>query len=370
MKRKYIILTVTGLMIASLTACGGNQASDASGNDAKQEEQGQDSQGTETVIQGDTGDSREDAEKSTEEDETTSGVEDQTAESGDFTFADLANQLFTYSSGAGGWSTDFEIASDGSFTGTYHDSDMGSTGEGYEDGTMYLCSFSGTFTSLTRINDYTYEMKMEDLSYDETPGKEEIKDQVKYIYDKAYGLEGTETFKVFLPGAPVSALTEEEYSWVQWANEDAGSTELAEKLFITVIVNEPEEIAMYAYPSDAQTPYEEASQTLQDYKKQYEELEKRLQKETIQSRMNDCATQMYDVSDTCLNEIWSLVKNNTGEEKFNEILNEQRKWIAEKEAAGDEIMKNNDGSSAQMDSSLKMADLTMERCEELLKYLE
>lgn len=52
------------------------------------------------------------------------------------------------------------------------------------------------------------------------------------------------------------------------------------------------------------------------------------------------------------------------------ILTEQRKWIADKEAAGNEILDQNDGSSAQMDSSLKMAELTMERCEELADYLK
>ena len=80
--------------------------------------------------------------------------------------------------------------------------------------------------------------------------------------------------------------------------------------------------------------------------------------------------QMYDISDSCLNEIWNLVKYNTSEEKFNEILAEQRKWIADKEAAGNEILEQNDGSSAQMDRSQIMAELTMERCEELADYLK
>ena len=46
--------------------------------------------------------------------------------------------------------------------------------------------FSGDFTGLTKINDYTYEMKMENLTYEETPGKEEIADGVKYIYTDVY----------------------------------------------------------------------------------------------------------------------------------------------------------------------------------------
>lgn len=37
-----------------------------------------------------------------------------------------------------------------------------------------LCSFSGKFTNLRKINEYTYEMDMEDLTYENTPGEEEI----------------------------------------------------------------------------------------------------------------------------------------------------------------------------------------------------
>lgn len=244
---------------------------------------------------------------------------------------------------------------------------MGDTGDDYENGTMYLCSFSGKFTDLTKINDYTYQMKMENLTYDETPGKEEIADGVKYIYTDVYGLEGTDTFKVYLPGAPVRDLSEEEYFWVRTANEN-GAEGAQDTLTIPVIVNEKMEYGIYSYKR--MTPYEEAKSTLATYQASYDAAEEELKKATIQSRMDDCSIQMYDISDSCLNEIWNLVKYNTSEEKFNEILNEQRKWIADKEAAGNEIMENNDGSSALMDSSQIMAELTMERCEELADYLK
>ena len=244
---------------------------------------------------------------------------------------------------------------------------MGDTGENYENGTRYICGFSGNFTGLTKINDYTYEMKMENLTYEETPGKEEIADGVKYIYTDVYGLEGTDTFKVYLPGAPVSDLSEEEYFWVRTANEN-GAEESQDTLTIPVIVNEKMEYGIYSYKR--MTPYEEAKSTLTTYQASYDAAEEELKKATTQSRLNDCSIQMYDISDSCLNEIWNLVKYNTSEEKFNEILNEQRKWIADKEAAGNEIMENNGGSSALMDSSQVMAELTMERCKELIEYLK
>ena len=87
---------------------------------------------------------------------------------------------------------------------------------------------------------------MENLIYDNTPGEEEIADNVKYIYSEAYGLAGTDTFKLYLPGTPVSELTEEEYFWVRWANGHDGQEDTEEKLTIQVIVNEAEEYAMYA----------------------------------------------------------------------------------------------------------------------------
>lgn len=46
-------------------------------------------------------------------------------ESPSFTFGDLANRYFYFSSGAGGWHTEFTVDADGSFSGFYQDSNMG-----------------------------------------------------------------------------------------------------------------------------------------------------------------------------------------------------------------------------------------------------
>ena len=52
---------------------------------------------------------------------------------------------FLFCSGAGGWSTGLKLNADGTFSGEYHDSNMGETGDGYPNGTMYECTFSGKF---------------------------------------------------------------------------------------------------------------------------------------------------------------------------------------------------------------------------------
>jgi hypothetical protein len=44
-------------------------------------------------------------------------------------------------------------------------------------------------------------------------GTEEIKDEMKYVYSAAYGIDGGKTFYLYLPGKPVSELTEGFISW-------------------------------------------------------------------------------------------------------------------------------------------------------------
>ena len=58
----------------------------------------------------------------------------------------LSELEWLFCSGAGAWSTTIWIAPDGSFTGEYHDSEMGDAGEDYPDGSIYGCLFHGQLT--------------------------------------------------------------------------------------------------------------------------------------------------------------------------------------------------------------------------------
>ena len=53
---------------------------------------------------------------------------------------------FRFASGAGGWSTELEVAADGSFIGMYLDSDNDAT---------YICHFSGNFSQPVKVDDLT-----------------------------------------------------------------------------------------------------------------------------------------------------------------------------------------------------------------------
>ena len=53
---------------------------------------------------------------------------------------------------------------------------------------------------------------------------------------------------------------------------------------------------------------------------------------------------------------------------FNKALDEQRQWLADRDKQLDELP--NEGSLAPVDRNGLYAELTLERCEELLKYFD
>ena len=94
------------------------------------------------------------------------------SQEGELTAETLFSSLptpFVFASGVGAWDTQVTIAPDGSFSGIYHDADMGGTGEGYPNGTEYICEFTGQFSQPTKVDDYTWSVQLESLSYDGVP---------------------------------------------------------------------------------------------------------------------------------------------------------------------------------------------------------
>ena len=120
---------------------------------------------------------------------------------------------FWFSSGAGAWGTEIELHQDGTFVGEYHDSDMGSTGDGYPGGTVYISSCTGSFDEVTVLDDYTYSMHLNSITYDHTPGEAWIDNEVLYVASETYGLQPGSTFYLYVPGTPVSMLPEAFQQW-------------------------------------------------------------------------------------------------------------------------------------------------------------
>lgn len=118
-------------------------------------------------------------------------------------YADFA-MTYVFSSGAGAWSTELELQPDGSFTGYYHDMDMGDTGDEYPDGTMYECHFSGKFNPPQQLDDLTWTMTLESLVTGEDENAVSIEDGVRHIGSVPYGISDTESFQILLPGSDIS----------------------------------------------------------------------------------------------------------------------------------------------------------------------
>ena len=78
-------------------------------------------------------------------------------------FETLAGMEWSFCSGVGGWSTDLQILADGSFTGQYHDSEMGDCADEYPDGTVYICAFSGRMSLLEQIDAKTWKIRVDSL---------------------------------------------------------------------------------------------------------------------------------------------------------------------------------------------------------------
>lgn len=129
-----------------------------------------------------------------------------------------------FASGAGGWSTDLTLERDGSFAGVYHDSEMGSTGPEYPNGTCYISTFSGRFGDIRQVDDHTWAITLEELTVRETPGEEWVEDDILYIASEAYGLEAGKEFFLYSPETPTEGLDGEFLTWwPSWNVENTGT---------------------------------------------------------------------------------------------------------------------------------------------------
>ena len=158
-----------------------------------------------------TGDTNsEDGTEVVSEEETT--TEEQIAEEATSMFS-LLPDTFDFCSGAGGWWTDLYLEDDGTFHGIYHDSDLGSTGEDYPNGTIYISNFEGKFAEPEQVTDYAYSTTIEYINV-EREGEEYIEEGIRYIVCEPYGLDNAQEIMIYLYGTPRSELPEGFLSWM------------------------------------------------------------------------------------------------------------------------------------------------------------
>ena len=120
---------------------------------------------------------------------------------------------FTFFSGAGAWCTYLFLEDDGSFYGSYHDTDMGVQGEEYPYGTVSCCEFQGKFAPPEQVDEYTWSTHVEELELAAEPGTVTYEDGVRYIDSEPYGLNDVDEVLIYLPGLPKADAPEEFVSW-------------------------------------------------------------------------------------------------------------------------------------------------------------
>ena len=125
----------------------------------------------------------------------------------------LKGSEWSFSSGVGGWSTDMRLQEDGAFSGEYHDSEMNETGEGYPDGTLYGCSFTGRLSVSKQVDDSTWRISIDELTPEEGRPAEEIDGGIRYVTAEPYGIQAGDTLTLYAPGTSVSELNEDMLFW-------------------------------------------------------------------------------------------------------------------------------------------------------------
>lgn len=285
-------------------------------------------------------------------------------ESKGFTFKDVTNLEFAFSSGAGAWSTIVDIREDGSFSGTYCDSDMGDTGDQYPNGTYYYGSFRGYFEEPVKVNEYTYSTKIKEISLSDKPGTEVIEDGKKCVYSEPYGLNDAKEIYIYLPGAPVKDLPEE---FIQWAYSSVGTDTVDEKLPFYGLYNVKPQLGFSSYEIKRYPIDDEIDKVLQKAK----ELEHKLDDENItENEMNLISYDLYKLWDDELNSMWKRMKEVVDPEEMKTVLKEQRKWIKEKEQkVKDAEEEVGGGSLLPFVKNQRAAEFTRIRVYELAKYL-
>ena len=128
-------------------------------------------------------------------------------------FADLDELDWTFSSGVGGWYTCIWIEEDGTFTGEFHDSEMGAADEAYPDGTVYGCLFHGRMTLGEQADEYTWKIHVDEVELDEGQVPEAIEDGMRFVTCEPYGLKAGNDMLLYLPGTPVEKLPEDFLMW-------------------------------------------------------------------------------------------------------------------------------------------------------------
>ncbi len=273
----------------------------------------------------------------------------------DFSFNDLKQWEFLFSSGAGSWGTWLYFGEDGSFSGIFEDHDN-ETGEGYANGIHYWCEFTGTLSQPQWLSPYACALTVETLEFEAEPGTVAFRNQIKYVADEPRGLSLGDQCILYLPGAPTEGMSEDFLYWIRVLNPQPPADG---EVKTYALENATQEIGFFGTNF-----YEEEKQFLKETEDRASALEEQLQNDgtLTQGDMNRLAAELYQVWDDELNRLWRFLKKTLEEDTMAALTGEQLQWISDKEAAIAAAGAEAAGGSLQpLLENNKAAELTRER---------
>lgn len=286
---------------------------------------------------------------------------------GQFSYADLADYNFCFSSGVGSWSTDLTVNEDGTFQGNYHDTDMGDSGAEYPNGTRYVSNFSGKFTEMEAVSSYAYMAQIEYIQCEETPGTTEISDGMRIIYSEPYGMDHAENILFYKQGAPAAELPQGYLNWVQTL---PGTLDENNQLCFPGIYNEAAEEGFFSTEKESsEISASGIDAELEQTAARAAELESRLSTEQDLAAMTELSNQLFFIWDDQLNSMWQRIKTILPAADMERLRDEELDWIAEKEAAVAAAGTNADASMRALIENGKAAAMTRDRVYVLAEYL-
>ena len=127
-------------------------------------------------------------------------------------FADMPAEYY-FSSGVGAWGDIITLNPDGSFEGRFTDHD-------YK--TCYYSTYSGNFGEPEKIDEYSFVVEIQNLTV--TNDIDMVRaddDDSEFIEAEPYGIENAKRLIIYMPGTPLTELTEDCVSWLHLDENEA-----------------------------------------------------------------------------------------------------------------------------------------------------
>ena len=218
------------------------------------------------------------------------------------------------------------------------------------------------FTQPVRVNDYTYSVRIDEITYEKEAGTDEVIGVTHYYYTDPYGLEDAEDILIYLPGAPLGQLPQEFRSWVGY------SENTRDELPFYALNNEVHQQGFSSYDR-----LESIRESLEGWVEPYAaELETEITSgEFTQEVCEEKAARMYEIWDGQLNDLWDCLGQRLDPAELEPLAAEQEAWAARKEEQVTQAGADpHEGCTQAAAEDMAEAELTRDRVYELLDWLD